>query len=124
MDILKKYIGYTYKDTPNQIVMISVERVKTILEMNARNEKPDDLMDGDLPAEANKNDIYNAGNNLEDSLTRFDNPEKSKRNKKRKRRKKSARKATDKKKLKPDAHTSLDKLGRTYHGLHADRVLR
>jgi len=97
MDILKKYIGYTYKDTPNQIVMISVERVKTILEMNARNEKPDDLMDGDLPAEANKNDIYNAGNNLEDSLTRFDNPEKSKRNKKRKRRKKSARKATDKK---------------------------
>ncbi len=97
MDILKKYIGYTYKDTPNQIVMISVERVKTILEMNARNEKPDDLMDGDLPAEASKNDIYNAGNNLEDSLTRFDNPEKSKRNKKRKRRKKSARKPTDKK---------------------------
>ncbi len=97
MDVLKKHIGYAYNDTPAHIVMISVERVNTILEMNARNEHPEDLVDGDLPAEASKNTLYNAGNDMEDSLTRFDNPEQSKRNKKRKRKNKSARKPTKKK---------------------------
>ncbi len=96
MDVLKKHIGYAYNDAPNHIVMISVERVNAILQMNARNEQPAELMDGDQPAETGKNNLYNAGNDLEDSLTRFDNPEKSKRNKKRKRRNKSSRKPTKK----------------------------
>ena len=97
MDVLKKLIGYAYTDSPGQIVMISVERVHAILEMNARNEHPEDLLDHDQPVEQSKNDLYNSGNDLEDSLTRFDKPQKNKRNKKRRKRNKSNRKPTNKK---------------------------
>ncbi len=97
MDVLKKHLGYAYTEKPNHIVMISVERVNAILEMNARNEQPDDLPENDHPVETGKNNLYNAGDNLEDSLTRFDKPQKNKRNKKRRKKNKYSQNPTNKK---------------------------
>ncbi|MDR4988295.1 MAG: regulatory iron-sulfur-containing complex subunit RicT [Bacteroidales bacterium] len=86
-DVLKRLIGYEYKEMPGKIHMLPVERVKEILAMNARNQHPDDLSDGEEPAEDRPDTLFNNGNNnLEDSLTRFDKPHKKSKNKRRKKR--------------------------------------
>ncbi len=84
MDVLKKQIGYAYKEKPGQIVMVSVERVKEILSLNTDNKKPDDLVDIEELNDLNNDRPYNSDNNLEDSLTRFDTPKKSKKSRRRK----------------------------------------
>ncbi len=88
-DVLKRLIGYEYKETPGKVYMLTVERVKEILAMNARNQQPDDLVDGEELTEDRPDTLLNNGNNnLEDSLTRFDKPRKKSKNKRRKKRSK------------------------------------
>ncbi len=79
-DVLKGMLGYAYQEKPSQIISIPAERAHLILEMNRKNTKPDDLIDEtmDQPAESQR-DVYGMeSQGLEDSLTRFDKPKKSK----------------------------------------------
>ncbi len=87
MDVLNRLIGYEYKGTPGKIIMVPADRAKEIIAMNEANKKPDELLDetmiSDIPDDDNNN-TQNTG--LEDSLTRFDKPQKKSRGKRRKRR--------------------------------------
>lgn len=68
--------------------MISVDRVKEIIAMNAINKQPEHLVDEELLVESEKQDRYNTeNNNLEDSLTRFDQPQKRKKGRRKKKNK-------------------------------------
>lgn len=89
VDILRGMMGYSYADNPGNIVMLPTDRVSEIRDANIRNIRPEDLLD-----EAQENDRligsqekrpFEMENNLEDSLTRFDQPAKSRKKKKRKR---------------------------------------
>ncbi len=96
-DVLNRLIGYEYKDIPGKTIMLPVERVKAIIEMNKKNQRPEELVD-ELFESTNKNNqnAYESKNSsLEDSLTRFDKPQKNmggKRRKKRGKRKKQPQK--------------------------------
>ncbi len=91
MDVLKKLIGYEYKENPGRIIMISAERVKQIQALNAKNIIPEDLNDEQfIPDPGPINNFADDNNNLEDSLTRFDKPQKNKKNKRRKKKNKKA----------------------------------
>ena len=88
-DILRGLLGYSYADSPGNIVMLSSQRVKEIREANIRNIRPEDLLEEAHPDE-NQNlsaerRPFEMENNLEDSLTRFDQPKKGKKKKKKKR---------------------------------------
>ncbi|TVR43296.1 MAG: hypothetical protein EA394_01450 [Bacteroidia bacterium] len=84
MDVLKKLIGYQYNDNPGHIIMVTTERVKQIQELNAKNIQPDDLITEDQYPDPETSNNFNDNNNiLEDSLTRFDKPQKSKKHKRR-----------------------------------------
>lgn len=75
-DVLRGMLGYSYSENPGNITMLTAERVKEIKEMNIRNLRPEELLEGD----DNLNQIgtqrerkpFEMENNLEDSLTRFD----------------------------------------------------
>ncbi len=88
MDVLRQQIGYSYKESPGQIIMVPAERVKEIIELNKNKRKPDDLLDPDtITEEAPDNLTGTNANGLEDSLTRFDNPpDNVRKNKKRRKR--------------------------------------
>ncbi len=92
MDVLKRLMGYAYKDNPGHVVMLSVERVKEILEMNAGNQQPDDLTAEELISDTSPGPDYQTDNNLEDSLTRFDKPRKNKKSKRRRKKGKGYKK--------------------------------
>lgn len=87
LDVLKRLIGYEYKDVPGKIIMVPLERVKAIIEMNNKNQQPEELID-EFTVLENKEDVkYSSENNsLEDSLTRFDKPQKKSRGKRKKKR--------------------------------------
>lgn len=88
LDVLRQLIGYAYKDSPGQIIMVPAARVKEIIDLNKDNNKPDDLLDPDIFASQDtENLVETNANGLEDSLTRFDKPA-IKTRKNRKRRKK------------------------------------
>ncbi len=93
MDVLKKQIGYSYKDTPGRIIMLDVERVKEIQKLNAEKKEPDELIaespGSDIQLE---NDLQSRNSGLEDSLTRFDKPQKRSKGKRRKRKPKGLKK--------------------------------
>ncbi len=87
LDILNRLIGYEYKDVPGKIIMLPVERVNIILEMNKKNLHPEELVDEFFAAEIRDDKTYNSENkDLEDSLTRFDTPQKKTKGKRRKKR--------------------------------------
>lgn len=93
LDVLNRLIGFEYKDIPGKIIMVPVDRVKTIIEMNKNNRQPDELLDEFLAQENRDDNIYNSENNdLEDSLTRFDKPQKKQKSKRRKKRSKRNKK--------------------------------
>jgi cell fate regulator YaaT (PSP1 superfamily) len=86
-DILRAMMGYAYIDSPGNITMIDSQRVREIKEMNIRNIRPENLLE-DFPQGNNKPDSNNqfkgeGSSYLEDSLTRFDNPEQPRKKKKR-----------------------------------------
>ncbi len=92
MDILNKQIGYAYEDKPGRTIMLDVERVKEIQRMNADNKKPDELIEESQINDNLADDSFQQENNgLEDSLTRFDKPQKKSRNKRRRRKSKSSK---------------------------------
>ncbi len=94
MDVLKRLLGYEYRESPGKIIMLPVERVKAILAMNEENKKPDELEDVEALHGSSPQPLFNGDNDLEDSLTRFDKPKKSKRSKRRKRKPKGNKAAT------------------------------
>ncbi len=87
LDVLSQTIGYQYNEHPGKVIMLSVERVKEIIQMNNNKQQPEELLseNNHLPTA----DEALAGNDnigLEDSLTRFDRPQKGKKSKRRRKR--------------------------------------
>ncbi len=89
-DVLRGLMGFAYADSPGNIVMLPANRVKEIREANIRNVRPNDLLDdqheGGPNAASREKRPFEMENNLEDSLTRFDQPGKKSRKKKKKNR--------------------------------------
>ncbi len=85
MDIFKNIMWYSYQDEPLKFIELKLDRVNEIVEMNKKDEKPNDLMDFVELKEVVKEPEY--GNVVgQDSLTRFDKPKhkKGKHNKRKK----------------------------------------
>ena len=82
-DVLRKNMGYAYKENPGQIHMIPVERVREIIGMNRGKKFPPDLIGGDWDASPVNQSRPESESTLEDSLTRFDKPIASKKKRKR-----------------------------------------
>jgi len=92
-DIFKALMWFNYADEPSKFVCLHIDRVKEILEMNSKGEKPQDLTDFEEELEPvlskREPDIENVVG--QDSLTRFDHE--LKRNKRKKSRKKGGGKS-------------------------------
>ena len=83
MDIFKNLMWYTYEGEVIKFIPLKVERVNEIIEMNKNDKLPEDLNDyAEIIVEETKDYTDLAG---QDSLTRFDNLNKSKKNKRKKR---------------------------------------
>ncbi len=83
MDIFKNMMWYSYQDEPLKFIELKLNRVNEIIEMNKKDEKPNDLMDFVEFKEVVKEPEY--GNVVgQDSLTRFDKPKHKKGNNNRK----------------------------------------
>ncbi len=96
MDVLNNQIGYAYKDHPGKVIMLTIERVKEIQKMNADNKEPDELMgQNHINNTQTENDFQHKNNDLEDSLTRFDKPQKKSRSKRRKHKSKASKKPSN-----------------------------
>jgi cell fate regulator YaaT (PSP1 superfamily) len=85
MDVLRKMLGYSYADNPHQLIMISLDRASQVLEMNRNNQSPEDLEDENQVNLFQEDSGRQIDNSLEDSLTRFDKPEKKKKKKRKSR---------------------------------------
>jgi hypothetical protein len=73
---------YSYTDDPGNFIAVPIERVKHIIELNKAGEKPDALLSlKDQVIEVKQPDYENVVG--QDSLTRFDQAKRSKKNKKR-----------------------------------------
>jgi cell fate regulator YaaT (PSP1 superfamily) len=82
-DIFKGLMFYTFADEPDQFIPLTTKRVKEIIEMNKRGEKPEEIGAFKTQKEEEKSAQPDFENVVgQDSLTRFD---KNKRNKKKKR---------------------------------------
>jgi cell fate regulator YaaT (PSP1 superfamily) len=83
MDIFKNLMWYTYEGEVIKFIPIKTERVNEIIEMNKNNQLPEDLNDfAETIIEETKDYTDLAG---QESLTRFDNLNKPKKNKRKKR---------------------------------------
>jgi len=81
-DTLNNNIYYAYKDTPEQMILISSKRAWKIIEMNQKGIIPGDLYEETKAADESVNlDMINP---QEESLERFDKPEKTKKRPRRK----------------------------------------
>ena len=90
MDIFKNLMWYSYQDEPLKFIELKLARVNEIIELNKKEEKPNDLMDFvEMKAVIKEPDYANVVG--QDSLTRFDKPKhkKHKKNKKFKKKKNS-----------------------------------
>ncbi|GIV26431.1 MAG: hypothetical protein KatS3mg027_0245 [Bacteroidia bacterium] len=76
IDVFKRIIYWAYENDMGTFIPLSIERTKEILEMNSKNDYPEDLLispsnqekNKDLPANSETISIHN-----EDDLNRFDN---------------------------------------------------
>jgi cell fate regulator YaaT (PSP1 superfamily) len=94
MDVLNCLIGYEYKDKPGKIIMVPVDRVKEIIDMNEKNKQPEELLEEiNFPNPDENTNVNNENKGLEDSLTRFDKPQKKSSRKRRKKKPKNSDKA-------------------------------
>lgn len=85
MDIFSQTMWYSYKDDPIGFIELKVDRVKEILAMNKKGEKPQELKDFTTVKEVVQEPDY-ANVVGQDSLTRFDKPKgKNNRNRNKKR---------------------------------------
>ena len=81
-DIFKGLMFFTFADEPDQFIPVPVKRVKEVIEMNKRGEKPEEIGALVTQKEIEKAEAPDFENVVgQDSLTRFDQ---SKRNKKKK----------------------------------------
>ncbi|HSV89044.1 MAG TPA: regulatory iron-sulfur-containing complex subunit RicT [Bacteroidales bacterium] len=81
-DVLKGLMGYSYPANPGHIVMIPINRVREVQLLNSQNQYPDDLTENikseDMSNQIAESKKSGAGDNhLEESLTRFDQPQNS-----------------------------------------------
>jgi len=81
-DIFKRILWYAYTDDPGNFIGVPVARVKQIIELNKKGEKPEALLSEKEKAPVVKTPDYE---NVvgQDSLTRFDQKKKKKKKKKR-----------------------------------------
>jgi cell fate regulator YaaT (PSP1 superfamily) len=80
-DIFRRTLFYSYTDDPSNFIAVPVERVKLILEMNKKGEKPEALLsEKELPKFVKTPDYENVVG--QDSLTRFDASKKKNKKKK------------------------------------------
>lgn len=72
-DIFKRMMWFSYRDDMSVFIPMKVDKVKEVIEMNARNEKPDDLVSA-VVFEPKQKVIEHTFENVvgQDSLTRFD----------------------------------------------------
>lgn len=85
-DIFSRRMWYSYPDDPGNFILVSVDRVKAILELNKQEIQPDELVEfKDIPVVEKKPDYENVVG--QDSLTRFDSKKKSNNRNKRKKQK-------------------------------------
>jgi len=72
-DIFKRLFWYTYEDKPTEFIALKADRVKEILDMNKRNEFPEELQNEKMPLlPKRKEDMFYENVVGQDSLTRFD----------------------------------------------------
>ncbi len=84
-DIFKGVMFFTFADEPDQFLPVPARRVKEIIEMNKRGEKPDELGVLKTQKEIEAVDEPDFENVVgQDSLTRFDQAKRSKKKKKKK----------------------------------------
>jgi cell fate regulator YaaT (PSP1 superfamily) len=70
-DIFRRILFYSYTDDPSNFIAVPVDRVKFILEMNKKGEKPEALLsEKEIPKVVKTPDYENVVG--QDSLTRFD----------------------------------------------------
>jgi len=70
-DIFRRILFYSYTDDPSNFIAVPVDRVKLILEMNKKSEKPEALLsEKEIPKFVKTPDYENVVG--QDSLTRFD----------------------------------------------------
>lgn len=84
-DIFKRLLWWSYTTEPDVFIPLSIERVKEVMEMNAKGEKPADLpeyREVSAKAEVKQPDFENVVG--QDSLTRFDARKNQNRNKNKK----------------------------------------
>jgi cell fate regulator YaaT (PSP1 superfamily) len=81
-DVLRNIMWYSYKDNPAHFICLTVERVREIQDMNKRKMYPEDLIDEVVASSRSETTIISNGYE-EDSITRFDKPEKQAKKKKR-----------------------------------------
>ena len=85
IDVLRKMMGYAYKDNYPDMIMVPVERVKEVITMNREKILPPDLLNTETTEYDNHAKPNNSiESNLEDSLNRFDKPEKPQKRRNRK----------------------------------------
>ncbi len=90
MDIFKNLLWYSYHDDPVKFIELKLNRVNEIIEMNKKDELPNDLIDFVEFKEVIKEPDY-ANVVGQDSLTRFDNKGSGRKKKKKKHHKNSNR---------------------------------
>lgn len=78
MDIFKTLMWYSYEDEPMNFIEVTPSRVREIIAMNKKSQKPQDLVDFSTVKEEVKQPNY-ANVVGQDSLTRFDKPKRKKR---------------------------------------------
>ncbi|KAB1063710.1 PSP1 domain-containing protein [Salibacter halophilus] len=71
-DIFKGIMWYNYPDDPGKFYCLTKERVKEIIQLNKKGEKPADLTDFELVVEEKTSEVDYANVVGQDSLTRFD----------------------------------------------------
>jgi cell fate regulator YaaT (PSP1 superfamily) len=80
-DIFRGILWYTFHDEPDNFIAVPLERVKEIIELNKRGEKPESLLTVTQQAPRKREpDFENVVG--QDSLTRFDNTRRNKQKKK------------------------------------------
>ncbi len=84
-DIFKRLMWFSYPDNPGNFIPVTIDRVKEIIELNAKNEIPAELTTfKDVVIIEKKLDYENVVG--QDSITRFDNSKKKKKSSNQKRR--------------------------------------
>lgn len=82
-DIFRRKMFFSYTDEPDNFIALPVERVKEIMSMNSKGEKPNELLiHSEVKIVEKKPDYENVVG--QDDVTRFDKKKKNKNNKKKK----------------------------------------